>query len=199
MAELLLTYAERTGDTDVLALAAKQVGEVVERCRPLIDRVTHHAPGVVPLAVSWCQGLTGIARTLLHASDALNDPALAVLAGQAGDACATYVPQLSMPGQCCGAAGIGDLLIDLAVHERDERRWAAALRVGSHLLLRSAGPAEHPMFLDPAPLEGSLSWSAGLSGILAFVRRLATRGAGDASPLMPWDAARAGAAGSATA
>jgi hypothetical protein len=87
------------------------------------------------------------------------------------------------PGQCCGATGVGSLLIDLAVREEDERHWDAARSVAAHLLLRSAGPIDHPVFVEPTPDARASSWATGTAGLLGFFRRLADRGGPDCIPV----------------
>lgn len=181
-AELLLAYAEQTGDDDVRVVAARRVEDMVRRISPLIGAVAERRAGVVPIAASWCQGLAGTGITLLHAADVLDDPALARLAGRVGDACAAFTPRLMALGQCCGASGVGNLLIDLAEYEQDERRWTQAEAVAAHMLSRAAGTPTRPVFLDEAPEAGSASWSAGVAGILTFFRRLSARG-GESLPL----------------
>ncbi|MFB4302540.1 hypothetical protein [Actinomadura sp. NTSP31] len=84
--------------------------------------------------------MPGLGQTLLHASTVLDDASLGALAREAGDACVARIPWLSSLGQCCGAAGVGDHLLNLAVAERPERYRDAASDLATHLLLRSAGP-----------------------------------------------------------
>jgi hypothetical protein len=127
-----------------------------------------------PLSVSWCQGLSGIAQSLAEAGSVLGDPALVDAAKVAADACLAHVPRMDSPIQCCGLAGVGTMLIDLAAH--DERYWDGAYEVVSQMLLRSSGPAGHPVFLKDDPGDYSASWAYGIAGILGFYRRLAERG-----------------------
>ncbi len=182
--ELLLSFAEDTEEEWALSAAAGRAAVLAEHARPLISLVSKRAPGVLSLAGSWCQGLTGIAYSLLHASDVLADPSFAGLAGQAGIACDAHLPRLIALGQCCGASGVGNLLIDLAVREQDQRYWDAANNVAVHMLMRSAGPPDHPMFVDSAFAGPSASWAFGLAGILTFFRRLSACG-GDHRRLPP--------------
>jgi hypothetical protein len=48
----------------------------------------------------------------------------------------------------------------------------AAFQVGEQILLRSAGTPEHPQFTESAPDRHTISWAAGLAGILPFFRQL---------------------------
>lgn len=169
----LLLYANAHEDVRIAALA--------QRAETLIARANGRY--ALPLAMSWCQGLAGIGQTLLHAGDALADPHLIALARQAGDVCIASLPRLSVSSQCCGAAGVGNLLIDLAGHEREQRYWDAANAVLRQMLLRSAGPADAPVFVAGPVEDGSASLSFGTAGILTFVRRLAAEGGPIALPL----------------
>jgi serine/threonine protein kinase len=175
-AELLLSVAEETGEAWALETAAACVRHLSERTRTLILEAKD--PAAEPMTVGWCRGLSGIGQTLLHASTVLGDAFLADLARQAADVCIVRIPRLSSLGQCCGAAGVGNYLLNLAVAEQSERYWEAARDLATHLLLRSAGPPTRPSFFAPdASLDRSLSWAQGLPGILAFFRRLADGGA----------------------
>jgi tRNA A-37 threonylcarbamoyl transferase component Bud32 len=178
--EFLLTLAARTGDEDVLAAAADRAGRLAERTQPLIQRTTQLT--AAPMAVSWCQGLAGIGPVLALAGAVLADTALTSLAWQAADACIAYLPRLGTAGRCCGAAGVGAFLLDLAISGQDERYWHAAERVGTQILLRSAGTPSNPVFA-PSTDDSSAGWAYGLAGLLPFFRRLANRGGSDS---LPW-------------
>ncbi|MCO6010629.1 protein kinase/lanthionine synthetase C family protein [Actinoallomurus purpureus] len=181
--ELLISVGERTGDQRLLTEAAKRAERLSEYAGSWVRRAREgSAP---PLAFSWCRGLAGIARTLLHTGAALDDPALTDLAREAGAAMELSLPRIGVLDQCCGAAGIGDALIDLAVHDGDPRRWDAARAVAVQMLLRSAGPVDHPVFVKDPGGAGAASLSTGLAGILGFFRRLARQGGETALPLPP--------------
>lgn len=178
--EFLLTLASRTGDDLILEAAAERTRQLAGRTQTLLDQTRKlTAP---PLAVSWCRGLSGIAPVLMLASTVLQDPSLAILGRDTADTCIAYLPQLSTPGRCCGIAGVGNLLIDLAVRTGDERYWHAAERAGVQVLLRSAGTASH-LILPAHAGHSSAGWAAGLAGVLSFFRRLANRGGPDSVPL----------------
>ncbi len=178
--EFLLALAARTGDENVLAAAADRASQLAERARPLIQQTTQLTAG--PMAVSWCQGLAGIGPVLALAGVVLADTALTSLAWQAADACIAYLPRLGITGRCCGAAGVGTFLLDLAITGQDERYWDAAERVGTQILLRSAGTPSHPVFTT-SPDDSSAGWASGLAGLLPLFRRLANRGGSDS---LPW-------------
>ena len=178
--EFLLTLASRTSDDLILAAAAERAGQLADRTQALLQQTRQlTAP---PLAVSWCRGLSGIAPVLLLASTVLQDSSLARLARDTTETCIAYLPRLSTPGRCCGIAGVGSVLIDLAINTQDERYWSAAERAGVQILLRSAGTPSHPIF-PASPGHSSTGWAAGLAGLLSFFRRLARRGEPDSVPL----------------
>ncbi|GAA4636997.1 hypothetical protein GCM10023196_089070 [Actinoallomurus vinaceus] len=179
--ELLLGAGERTGDRRLFTEAAKRTERLSEYAGSWVRRVRDgSAP---PLALSWCRGLAGIAHTLLHAGVALENPTLTGLAGEAGAAMELCLPRIGVLDQCCGAAGIGDALIDLAVLDDDPRRWDAARAVAVQMLLRSAGPTDHPVFVKDPGEAGAASLATGLAGILGFFRRLARQGGETALPV----------------
>lgn len=179
-AGFLLTLASRTSDDLILAAAAGHARQLAGRTRALLRQTRQlTAP---PIAVSWCRGLSGIAPVLALAGTVLQDPSLARLARDATRTCIAYLPLLSAPGRCCGIAGVGNVLIDLAISTQDERYWHAAERAGVQILLRSAGTPGHPI-LPASPGHSSTGWAAGLAGVLSFFRRLARRGEPDSIPL----------------
>ena len=116
---------------------------------------------------------------LLRAGVTLNDQAFNDLADEAALICIAYVPRLSVLGRCCGAAGVGNFLIELAVARQDERYWQAALAVGRQMLLRSGGTPGHPVFVEDAPDRSGIAWAFGIAGLLPFFRRLARAGGAD--------------------
>jgi tRNA A-37 threonylcarbamoyl transferase component Bud32 len=169
--EFLLSYASSTGDDLALTAAVDRTRQLTGLLPDLIRRaVRPSAPG---LTTSWCRGLAGIGRTLLHASAVLGEPDLAGDAEQAAEACIRCLPRLRILGQCCGAAGVGEFLIDLATATRQERYLAAAHNVAVHMLLRGSGPPGHPVFTEQGPDGSNATWATGLTGILSFFRRLA--------------------------
>jgi lantibiotic modifying enzyme len=173
-AEFLLALAERTGEHSVLAAAMAQVSELAGRTGQLLPAA--RSGTAAPIAASWCQGLAGIGPVLLRASVILDDPAAGDLARQAGDACITMLPRLGALGRCCGAAGVGHFLIDLAAAGQQERYLQAALDVGGHMLLRSSGPPGHPVFARDVGERSATAWAFGIAGVLPFFRRLASAG-----------------------
>lgn len=183
VAELMLGYAEAAGSRPAREMAMHQVSRLASRARTLIRQAAD--PSAEPMALSWCRGLAGIGQTLLYASTVLDDGDLADLARAAADRCAASVSRLSKPGQCCGIAGVGNYLMNVAATDKTGRYQEAARDVAAHLLLRSAGTPAHPRYFAPgtAP-HRSLSWSHGLAGILSFFRRLA-HGGPEPIPALP--------------
>ena len=177
VAEFALTLAERTGAEARFAAAEQYAGQLAERTRQVLPRAASSA--AAPIAVSWCQGLAGIGPVLLRAGVTLNDQAFNDLADEAALICIAYVPRLSVLGRCCGAAGVGNFLIELAVARQDERYWQAALAVGRQMLLRSGGTPGHPVFVEDAPDRSGIAWAFGIAGLLPFFRRLARAGGAD--------------------
>ena len=180
--EFLLALAAQTGDHGIRTAAARHARQLAERTRRLLPRA-RSAPAA-PISASWCQGLAGIGQVLLLASEVLGDQALANLAGDAADICIARVPRLSALGRCCGAAGVGDFLLDLAIATQNDRYWQAANDVGRHMLLRSGGPPDRPVFVPDAPDYSDAAWAFGIAGLLPFFRRLAGRANAD-SLLLP--------------
>jgi serine/threonine protein kinase len=180
---LLLTLAARTGDAGLRDEAAKRAGDLAARTEDLIARAA--APGAIPLAASWCQGLAGIGRTMLHAGTVLGEQAYTALALAAADTCAGWVPRMQNPGQCCGLAGVGGFLIDCARHTGEPDRHRQAQEVARQLLRRSHGPDDAPLLLDPDRQDAPLSWASGYGGILTFLRRLNHPGTPELVPAGP--------------
>lgn len=181
--DALAVIGARLADDTILAGADERARELVRRS----DRLVAQSGGstTAPLAASWCQGLAGIATALLTAGEYLNDSRYTDAARRAADACVALIPRMDKPTQCCGLAGIGNMLIDVAradsggVGDGDggERYGRAARAVVAQMLVRSAGPADHPVFVRDRPGEYSASWAYGVAGILSFYRRL-SRGGG---------------------
>lgn len=174
--DALIAIGIRLNDTGILSAAEGRTRDLVERTERLVGKA--YRPTAAPLAGSWCQGLSGIATTLLTAGVQLADPASTAAAHRAAEACIALIQRIDKPSQCCGLAGIGNMLIDMANSTGDEKYWDGARAVATQMLLRSAGPADHPRFVRDDPTEYSASWAYGVTGILSFFRRL-SRGGGE--------------------
>jgi hypothetical protein len=172
--DLLLTLYQAIGDEATLAAAVSHVTELASRTRRVLPAA--RSAGAVPIAVSWCQGLAGVGPVLLRASIVLGDAQLGDLAVQAAEVCIAKVPGLAVLGRCCGAAGVGQFMIDLAVTWQDDRYLRAAFDIGRHMLLRSSGPAGHPVLAQDIADRSAAAWAFGIAGLLPFFRRLAAGG-----------------------
>ncbi len=172
--ELLVSVAEVTDEPELLDAARRRSRRLADRAAVLIRLAGRNDAS--PLAASWCQGLTGIGQTLLHAGLVLRSPELSRRARQSADACVALLPRFGSPGQCCGTAGLGGFLLDLAEAEADDRYLDAARQAAAHLLQRSGGRPERPVFTEATPESFGVSWATGLGGLLTFFRRLADGG-----------------------
>jgi tRNA A-37 threonylcarbamoyl transferase component Bud32 len=172
--ELLVSVAEVTDEPELLEAARLRSHRLAGRAGVLVRLAGR--TDASPLAASWCQGLTGIGQTLLHAGAVLRNPDLTRRARQSADACVALLPRFGSLGQCCGAAGLGGFLLDVAEAEADERYLDAARQAAGHLLQRSAGWPKRPVFTEATPESFGVSWATGLSGLLTFFRRLADGG-----------------------
>ncbi|NUR26598.1 MAG: hypothetical protein HOV83_12260 [Catenulispora sp.] len=172
--DALTAIGTRLQDATLLTAAADRARDLAHRA----DRLSAKSrrPTTAPLAASWCHGLSGIATSLLTAGIHLAEPAYTAAAHRAADACIALIPRMDKPTQCCGLAGIGNMLIDIALVDNDQKYWEAAHAVAAQMLLRSAGPATHPQFVKNNPTDYTASWAYGLTGILSFFRRLDRRG-----------------------
>jgi tRNA A-37 threonylcarbamoyl transferase component Bud32 len=179
--EFLLALAAQTGDQAIATAATRRCWQLAERTRALLPQV--RAAAAAPISVSWCQGLAGIGPVLLLGRSVLGDEHLAELARDVAGCCIARVPRLSALGRCCGAAGVGNFLIDLAVATQHEQYWQAARDVGRHMLLRSGGSARHPAFVRDAADHSDIAWAFGIAGLLPFFRRLAQQAGPDSLPL----------------
>lgn len=124
-------------------------------------------PTCRPLVLSWCQGLAGVGHTLLYAGRILHRPDLTDLAAQAGLAAAPFAARTAVVNQCCGMAGFGEFLLDLA-HETGEAEFTRQARRIAVLAATRAPAAPTP----PDALTTRLaSFGYGSAGVLAFLRR----------------------------
>ncbi|MFG1942493.1 lanthionine synthetase LanC family protein [Nonomuraea sp. NPDC048826] len=156
--------------------AGDRLAALIDAAVPLIERAAAGAGD--PLATaSWCNGLTGVARVLAEAGRRGNRPDCTRLALTAGDALTGWIPRSVHLGQCCGVAGIGDLMLDLSFLPGGERFTDHAYAAARQIVLRSAGTHSRPEPVSFSTTDrDGVSWAIGLAGILGFVRRLRDRG-----------------------
>lgn len=146
--------------TTRLAVLTERVARIVE---------ASGKPNAVPLCTSWCRGMAGMGRVLLAAGRQLGDGSVVDLAVACADGCLRWLPYLTTPGQCCGVAGIGELLCDLVPH--DDRFLGAAESATTQLLLLGADAPPTPPARNLGR-PGSMSWASGAAGVLGFLTRL---------------------------
>ncbi|MFJ3218014.1 lanthionine synthetase LanC family protein [Kitasatospora sp. NPDC086801] len=141
-------------------------------------------PGATRRYLSWCRGLAGLGTVLVQAGIQYGDDALLALAADAADTCRALAPRTALVVRCCGLAGVGDLLVDLATATGDPRHWHAAEHLAALLLTRAGGPAGRPVFPGGDPTVESRAWAVGTPGVLTFLRRVSRRG-GPVPGLLP--------------
>ncbi|WP_194926138.1 lanthionine synthetase LanC family protein [Catenulispora pinisilvae] len=183
VAYFLTEYGHATGDPEVVAAA-----------RAACERLAALTPAIIARALapegsrrygSWCRGLAGIGGVFIRAVERLGEPRYLELAEQCADVCVRIAPRMPQVVQCCGLAGVGDFLIDLAQAGAlgsvagaldADRRWAEAGAVARLILARSGGTWSRPVFPDVELTRASAGWAGGTSGVLGFLRRLRDRG-----------------------
>ncbi|MER7082538.1 Serine/threonine protein kinase [Saccharopolyspora kobensis] len=173
IAHFLLSYHQRTGDPAAEEAAAKRFAALADEAVELIQ-VMRGRPAR-PMAASWCQGMSGISSALLAAARHWDDDRYLALAKDGGRACLGLAAQAWVVSQCCGLAGMGEALIDLAIATEDEEFWRGAEEIAVHMLARSGGEYAAPRFPDNSLETSSAPWSTGTSGVLSFLRRLHDR------------------------
>lgn len=169
----LLEYGVHTGDEALVGAARQRLDELAARIPALVAAAG--TPVTRPMAASWCQGLAGIGSTLVSAGRLLRDQRLLDPARSAGRACLALAPRLAVVSQCCGLAGVGELMIDLAA-DGDEEFLDGAHSVLDSMVLRSGSGPDGPVFPGHSLTSADGAWGTGTTGILAFVRRLVAGG-----------------------
>ncbi|MEU7316654.1 lanthionine synthetase LanC family protein [Streptomyces sp. NPDC007083] len=169
--DFLLLLAARNGDRGLLEAGRLRAHRLAALVPDLVAAAG--APTASQMAVSWCRGLGGLARVLRHAWLVLDEPELRRAAETATRGCLPWLTRLSTLGQCCGTAGLGAVLLDLAVDTGDDRYLDAAHEAARHLMRRSHGPDDAPALMaNTHTRDAPYSWAQGYAGILAFLRRL---------------------------
>lgn len=122
----------------------------------------------------WCSGSSGVGSFLLRLGCATGDDR----ARQAAAAAATAVIDHSWAGplgQCHGAAGNAEFLLDMAGALGEPRYEAGAHHLARVIFARRVYHDGRVLFAD-SDGEPYAEWADGLSGILAFLLRLRHRG-----------------------
>ncbi|MFF5282764.1 class IV lanthionine synthetase LanL [Streptomyces sp. NPDC013171] len=170
VAWFLLEYGAATGDPDAISRSEKAAAHLAALTPDVIAAAA--APGATRRYGSWCRGLAGIGSVLVRAADLLDEPGYLDLARRAARACAALAPRMPLVTQCCGLAGAGELMVDLAEASASEEFRDAAETVALLILSRSGGTWSRPVFPDTGLTRASATWAGGSAGVLAFFRRL---------------------------
>ncbi|WKE73588.1 class IV lanthionine synthetase LanL [Streptomyces sp. WP-1] len=170
----LLEYGGVSGDPDAIS-RSEQAGAHLAAVTPdIIAAAT--GPGATRRYGSWCRGLAGIGTVLVRAAERLDEPGYLDLARRTARACAALAPRMPLVTQCCGLAGAGELMVDVAEASGSEEFWDAAETIALLILIRSGGTWSRPVFPDTGLARSSATWAGGSAGVLAFFRRLRDRG-----------------------
>ncbi|MFJ9928021.1 class IV lanthionine synthetase LanL [Streptomyces misionensis] len=170
----LLEYGGTTGDPDAVGRSGQAAARLAAVTPDIIAAAAE--PGATRRYGSWCRGLAGIGTVLVRAAGHLGEPEYLRLAQRAARACAALAPRMPLVTQCCGLAGVGDLMVDVAEASESEEFWDAAETVALLILSRSGGTWSRPVFPDTGLARPSATWAGGSAGVLAFFRRLRDRG-----------------------
>ncbi|MFE2383820.1 lanthionine synthetase LanC family protein, partial [Streptomyces misionensis] len=170
----LLEYGGETGDPDAVGRSEQAAARLAAVTPDIIAAAAE--PGATRRYGSWCRGLAGIGTVLVRAAERLGEPGYLRLAQRAARACAALAPRMPLVTQCCGLAGVGDLMVDVAKASASEEFWDAAETVALLILSRSGGTWSRPVFPDTGLARPSATWAGGSAGVLAFFRRLHDRG-----------------------
>ncbi|MFF3195631.1 class IV lanthionine synthetase LanL [Streptomyces misionensis] len=170
----LLEYGGETGDPDAAGRSEQAAARLAAVTPDIIAAAAE--PGATRRYGSWCRGLAGVGTVLVRAAERLGEPGYLRLAQRAARACAALAPRMPLVTQCCGLAGVGDLMVDVAKASASEEFWDAAETVALLILSRSGGTWSRPVFPDTGLARPSATWAGGSAGVLAFFRRLHDRG-----------------------
>jgi hypothetical protein len=129
-------------------------------------------PQARPMSGSWCQGLAGIGTALVRGARAFGDDRLLDAARAAASGCLAIAPRMALVTQCCGLAGVGDFLVDLALVTGEERHCRDAFNLLELMLMRAGGSRTEPIWPDNSLAGESGAWATGSAGVLSFLRRL---------------------------
>jgi len=172
-----LAEAAATGGRSLLAIADSSGGGF---------RVFHHEPGGRDLNyLSWCHGPAGTVRLFAQLALTTGDPGwLEWVERGARSIRSSGAPERESPGywgnlgRCCGAAGIGELFLDLHAAFGRAEDLAFARRVGDHLLERAVPMGEGLAWphaeqrTRPGEVSAQTGLMQGAAGIGLFLLRL---------------------------
>ncbi|MEW2291273.1 class IV lanthionine synthetase LanL [Streptomyces sp. NPDC006743] len=166
----LLEHGRASGDRDAISRSARAAARLAAVTPDLIAAAAE--PGATRRYGSWCRGLAGIGTVLVRAAGLLDEPRYLGLAARTARACAALAPRMPLVTQCCGLAGAGELMVDIAEASGAEEFRYAAETVALLILSRSGGTPSRPVFPDTGLTGPSAGWAGGSAGVLAFFRRL---------------------------
>ncbi|MBO0697019.1 MAG: hypothetical protein J2P46_01365, partial [Zavarzinella sp.] len=171
IAYFLLAHAAQTGYPKSRQRARRMMDQLADLVPDLAGRARSRLAR--PMAASWCQGLAGIGTALVRGARFFADDRLLTAARTAAAGCRSVAPRVPLVTQCCGLAGIGEFLLDLAIASGDTSHRQDAIEVLHLMLTRSGGPRTAPSFPDATMAATTPCWATGASGVLSFLRRLA--------------------------
>ncbi|MEU7744615.1 class IV lanthionine synthetase LanL [Nonomuraea sp. NPDC049158] len=172
-AEFLLSYHEATGDHGAGQAARERFESLATATEAMLVELT--GPDAKAMGASWCQGVSGILGPLAHAATAYGEDRYLDLAERGARASLAIAPQAWVVSQCCGLAGIGEALIDLAMATGDDTYWRGAEEIVELMLMRAGGEPSAPVFTGNDLDKPGYTWATGASGVLSFLRRLDRR------------------------
>ncbi|MEV1249696.1 class IV lanthionine synthetase LanL [Nonomuraea sp. NPDC050022] len=172
-AEFLLSYHEATGDHDAGQAARERFESLATATEAMLGELT--GPDAKAMGASWCQGVSGILGPLAHAATTYGEDRYLDLAERGARASLAIAPQAWVVSQCCGLAGIGEALIDLAMATGDDSYWRGAEEIVELMLMRAGGELSAPVFTGNDLDKPGYTWATGASGVLSFLRRLDRR------------------------
>ncbi|MEV6155919.1 class IV lanthionine synthetase LanL [Nonomuraea sp. NPDC052129] len=172
-AEFLLSYHEATGDHDAGQAARERFESLATATEAMLGELT--GPDAKAMGASWCQGVSGILGPLAHAAGTYGEDRYLDLAERGARASLAIAPQAWVVSQCCGLAGIGEALIDLAMATGDDDYWRGAEQIVELMLMRAGGELTAPVFTGNDLDKPGYTWATGASGVLSFLRRLDRR------------------------
>ncbi|MCZ4097661.1 class IV lanthionine synthetase LanL [Streptomyces sp. H39-C1] len=170
----LHVYHRATADRAVGAAARAGLTQLAADTRGLLAAAA--GPGASRRYGSWCRGMAGIGAVLIAAGSRDEDRELLELGLRCARVCRALAPRMSLVSQCCGLAGVGELLVDAAVATGDDSFWRDAEDVAGLILARSGGTARQPLLPDNTLVGSDAAWATGSAGVLSFLRRLRDHG-----------------------
>ncbi|MGH3887504.1 MAG: class IV lanthionine synthetase LanL [Pseudonocardiaceae bacterium] len=175
-AEFLFSCSIATGSTCLAIPAREQYTQVLKALTPLL--VAARTTKARPMSISWCQGLAGIGTSLTRAAELGGERAYLEAAQLIGQASMAVAPRVPLVTQCCGLAGLGEFMLDVAAVSDEQKHiyHLHAHSIARYILTRSGGSSRQPAFPDHSLMASSGEWSTGSAGVLSFFRRLQGNG-----------------------